>query len=105
MRLLHESRSPYGWNCAGPGNSRGLYSPDRSAAAAPDRLDDGLAVEPSVLDEDAARVPAGDQRARHIEAGDVGLQGLRIVLGNERRIVDAHAGPAPQRRVGVVAGQ
>src|SRR6516162_4641654 len=67
-------------------------------------VDDLLAVEAAVLDEDGSGVHTGNRAAGYEEARHVRLERLRVV--NRRlALVQSNAGAAHQARVGPVPGQ
>src|ERR1700687_542310 len=68
-------------------------------------LGDVLAVEAAVLDKNLAGVGAGDDDARHINAGHVGLQRLRVDDGAARVERKLHAEAAQECIVRVVSGE
>src|SRR5262249_2832517 len=69
-----------------------------------DDLDDLLAMEPAVLDEDRPRIDSGNRASRDEDPRHVGLERLAIV-DRRRALVQPHAGAADQVDVGSVAGQ
>src|SRR2546427_12832803 len=72
--------------------------------SASDDLDDRLAVEAAVLDEDRPVIDAGGRAAGDEQAGDVGFECHGIVY-RCRSLVEHDAGPCQEVVVGAVAGE
>src|SRR5919108_2714096 len=79
---------------------------ERSAAESlGEDLDDPVAVEAAVLDENRARVATRDCAAGNEEIRDIRFECLRIEFGRERPLVAANAGALHQGDVRTIAGQ
>ncbi len=105
LSLAHRTRrdeTDHGADTVRP--RRDSLSPNR-ALPIDEHLDDLIAMEAPVLDEDGRRVLPRDRAACDEEPRHVGLERLRIVAGDARHAVHLHTRPAEQIEVGMVARQ